>query len=116
MSGYNNSLVFQDTKKKKKKGFHRTGIILFQSSAKIKAQEGRTEYRRHIDDGVESTDKKTLLSALMGCSPEQDEEEYQTITICQKLQRINTEFGLIPKKEIGLKAESQHGALEVAKS
>lgn len=52
----------------------------------------------------------------MGCSPEQDEEENQTITICQKLQRINTEFGLIPKKEIGLKAESQHGALEVAKS
>lgn len=86
------------------------GIILFYSSTKIKAQERRAEYRKDIDDGAESTGKKTLLSSIMSSCPEPGEEEHQTVTICQKLKRIYTEFGLILKKEIRLKSGSQHRA------
>lgn len=84
--------------------------------AKIKPQEGRTEYRRDIDDGVENTDKKNLHSAVMGCCPEHDEEEHRTITTCQKMKRVYTEFELISKTEIGLKSGRQHTALEMATS
>lgn len=85
-------------------------IFLFYSSKKLKAQERRVEYRKDIDDGAESTGKKTLLSSIMSSCPVHGEEEQQTVTICQKLKSMYTEDGLILKKEVRLKAGSQHRA------